>query len=327
MIFVSRSNAAAALPLYTAKTVKAVGSTAKVTRYEREREGAIAFFTNPANYLNNQKLVDTTFAFKVYKDKELARVLAQDFRKKCAYCESRFGAVTSSDIEHYRPKASVVTTSHELKPGYYWLAGDWDNLLISCPHCNRVRNHEVPGQSEDILLGKGSQFPLSDEALRVRSHDGDIATEADLRLLLHPCIDRPEEHLTFDEAGLVRPVANGVESRRGKISIDAYALLRKDLVEARRDEVNELRSKVDDLQRLVRQHNVLTGLGIVAAGARTDNLNHIEKVLAGIKAMMEPTAEYLAAKRCWLKRAEARGEFETLRAFGIKLDILLRLGS
>jgi hypothetical protein len=217
----------------------------------------------------------------------------------------------------------TASGANELKPGYYWLAGDLDNLLISCPHCNRVRNHEVPGQADGILLGKGSQFPLADETKRVRSHDRNIAAEADLRLLLNPCIDKPEEHLSFDEAGLVRPVVNGVESTRGKISIDAYALQRKDLVEARRDEINELRSKVEDLQRLVRQHNRLSEMGAAAADARADNLNHIEKVLGGIKVMMLPSAEYVAAKRDWLKAAHERGEFETLRKFGIKLELFL----
>jgi hypothetical protein len=323
MIFVTRSPDAAALPLYAKATVKALDGTTRVTRYVREREAAIAFFTNPANYLNNEKRVETSFGFKVYKDKQLAGVLSANFRKKCAYCESRFGAVTDKDIEHYRPKASIGSGANELKPGYYWLGGDWDNLLISCPLCNRVRNHEVPGQAHDILLGKGSQFPLSDETKRARRHDEDIAVEADLRLLLNPCIDKPEEHLSFDEAGLVRPVVNGVESARGKISIDAYALQRKDLVEARRDKLNELRSKVDDLQRLVRQHNCLSEPGAVAGEARANNLDHIEKVLGGIQAMMLPSAEYIAAKRGWLKGAHERGEFETLRKFGIKLELFL----
>lgn len=325
MISIARSSDAVALPLYAKATVKALDGTTKVTRYEREREAAIAFFTNPANYLNNTKLAATSFGFKIYKDKELAGILSRDFRKKCAYCESRFGAVTSSDIEHYRPKASIGSGANELKPGYYWLGGDWENLLISCPHCNRVRNHEVPGQTDGILLGKGSQFPLFDDTRRVRHHNEDIAAEADFRLLLHPCIDRPEKHLSFDEAGLVRPVVNGVESPRGKVSIDAYALQRKDLVEARRDETNELRSKVEDLQRLVRQHNSLTDLGPVAAEIRAANLEHIEKVLGGIKAMMLPSAEYLAAKRDWLNGAHERGEFETLRKFGINLELLLAL--
>lgn len=323
MIYISRSSDAETLPLYTKTTVKAEDGETKVTRFERERAAAITFFTNTANYHDNKKLVEKSFSFKVYKDKELANVLAKDFRKKCAYCESKFGAVSSADIEHYRPKASIGSGSDELKPGYYWLAGDWDNLLISCQHCNRVRNHEVPGQSANILLGKGSQFPLSDESKRVRAHDGDIAAEADLRLLLHPCIDQPTEHLAFDETGLVRAVVNGVESPRGKISIDAYALQRKDLVEARRDQINELRSKIDDLQRLVRLHNRLAISADITIDDRAENLDHIRKTVMGIRALMLPEAVYIAAKREWLRVAYERGEFETLHKFGIKLEAFL----
>lgn len=325
MISVERTPAAAALPCYTETTAKALDGVTKVTRYQSERERAIAFFTNPAHYLNNKKLVKNSFGFSVFKDKELAGVLTREFRKKCAYCESRFAAVTPNDIEHYRPKSSVGSGATELKPGYYWLGGDWNNLLISCPDCNRVREHDVPGQSEGTVLGKGSQFPLADETKRVRSHASDVVTEADARLLLNPCIDKPEEHLTFDETGLVRAVINGVESPKGKSSIDVYALQRKDLVEARRDEINELRSKVEDIQRLVRQHNTLSSLGKAAAHARADNLDHIAKVLNGIMMMMFPSAQYVAAKRAWLRAAQQRGEFETIGKFGIKLELFQAL--
>ncbi|MBJ2153540.1 MULTISPECIES: hypothetical protein [Paracoccaceae] len=327
MISIERTTDAAALACYAVATVYDLGGAAKVTRHERERELAIQFFTNPANYFNNQKLASKSFAFKVYKDKELAKVLSREFCKKCAYCESKFAAVTASDIEHYRPKSSVGLGATELKPGYYWLGGDWDNLLISCPDCNRVRTHEVPGQSKGIVLGKGTQFPLTDETRRVRSHNQNISTEDDARLLLNPCIDKPEDHLTFDETGLVHAICNGVASQKGKISIDVYALQRKDLVEARLDEVNELRSKVEDLQRLVRQHNTLSSLGSATYHARADNLDHIAKVLNGIKAMMLPSAEYVAAKRSWLRVAQQRGEFDTIRKFGIKLEVFQSLAA
>ncbi len=321
MIFIKRSNDAATLPLYRKATVKAADGTSKITRYQRERDAAIDFFSNTANYLDNKKLVEKSFGFKVYKDKELAKILSCDFRKKCAYCESKFGAVTSSDIEHYRPKASIGSGASELKPGYYWLAGDWENLLISCPLCNRVRNHEVPGQTREVLLGKGSQFPLADEAGRVRKHDGDVANEDSLRLLLHPCIDQPEKFLVFDDRGLVYPAGDAAESQRGKVSIEVYALQRKDLVEARLDEINELRSKVDDLQRLVRGYNAMVAEDS-SEHLLTEKLDHIEKVVRGINAMMSPTAQYLAIKRNWIQNAHSKGEFADLEKFGIRLEHL-----
>ena len=44
--------------------------------------------------------------------------------------------------------------------GYYWLAGDWENLLASCIDCNRTRKHFDYIKKEKITLGKGNWFPL-----------------------------------------------------------------------------------------------------------------------------------------------------------------------
>ena len=67
------------------------------------------------------------------------------------------------------------------------------------------------------------------------------------------------------------------------------------------------------------------GPGDGFAQARAANLDHIEKVLRGIKAMMMRSAEYVAAKRDWLRRAHESGEFDTIEKFGIKLDLFLGL--
>lgn len=325
MISITRSSDAATLPVYLKKSVKGAGGV-DVSPHERERADAIAFFADPAHFAGEQKLTAASFSFKVFKDKALAEILARDFLGKCAYCESNFAAVTPSDIEHFRPKSSIVSKDGELKPGYYWLAGEWENLLISCPDCNRVRKHSVPGQSKQVALGKGSQFPLSDATVRVRHHDHDIAAEQPACLLLHPCLDRPENHIVFDAEGLVRPVGQGAgASEKGRISIDVYALQRKHLVEARRGEVARLREKVDTLIFLVRQHNALAAVTGDTAGLRADNAAEIEKCLASIKAMMVPSAEYVAAKRDWLRAADAAGEFSTLATFGIEMISLARL--
>jgi uncharacterized protein (TIGR02646 family) len=321
LICIEREDGTRDLGVYVKLTVRGENGD-KVSRFERERANAIAFFTDESHYQNDEKLGDASFSFAVYKDKEIAKALSKSFRRKCAYCESKFAAVTPADIEHYRPKGSIATGQRELKPGYYWLAGDWDNLLLSCPHCNRSYQHEVPGQTKNVTLGKGSQFPLSDETKRVRSHGGDIATEADYRLLLHPCIDRPEDHLSFGTDGLVRASRKGAEGEAAKASIDVYALQRKDLVEARRDSLNELRSRVEDLVFHVLQHGRFDAFGDQAAKVRAENLTQLRKVLAGVIAAMEPTEQYLAAKRQWIKSAEARGEFGLLSQFGIDLRSL-----
>ena len=98
------------------------------------------------------------FEFKLYREMEVREALTALFHGKCAYCEARFAAVDPPDIEQFRPKASVTESPEH--PGYWWLASDWDNLLVSCLDCNRVRTHE--GER----VGKANRFPLVDERKR-----------------------------------------------------------------------------------------------------------------------------------------------------------------
>lgn len=64
--------------------------------------------------------------------------------KKCCYCE---GPVEGrfDPVEHYRPKTLVARdgTTPE-RPGYWWLAFSWENLLFSCPYCNGEKLTKFP---------------------------------------------------------------------------------------------------------------------------------------------------------------------------------------
>jgi uncharacterized protein (TIGR02646 family) len=180
VIAIPRGPRPATLKVYSNKSVKALDGVTQVTKAEQELEKAVAFFTDPARFLNEQKLTTDTFTFAVYKDPEIQDQLEAIFGTKCAYCETDFGAVTPKDIEHFRPKSEITVAADQdaLVPGYYWLAGEWSNLLVSCPDCNRGRKHEVPGQPKKVLLGKKTQFPLSDEQQRARKHTGSGASAA-----------------------------------------------------------------------------------------------------------------------------------------------------
>jgi uncharacterized protein (TIGR02646 family) len=229
-------------------------------------EKAFAHFTDPKNYADEQKLTKSKFNFTLYKDPDLAKALEAVLGKKCAYCESCFAHVTPKDIEHFRPKSEITTKDGTLQPGYYWLAGDWDNLLVSCADCNRSRKHEVPGQPKKVKLGKDTQFPLSNESQRVRSQSS-LAAEDAVRLLLNPCTDDPEVHLMFNEEGLIlpRPDAQGVPSRMGEVSIFVYALQRKALVEERRVVLNRIKFFFEELDSNLRLRIELVRNGASAA--------------------------------------------------------------
>ena len=83
------------------------------------------------------------------------------FNSKCAYCESMLGVTSNGELENFRPqrgargfgKSGMSDTSdssyHDTH--YWWLAYEWDNLLIACPQCHRF---------------KASWFPIVDESWR-----------------------------------------------------------------------------------------------------------------------------------------------------------------
>ncbi|ACS60283.1 hypothetical protein Rleg_5462 (plasmid) [Rhizobium leguminosarum bv. trifolii WSM1325] len=326
MIFIERSDAADSLPVYTKPTVKSDNGAAMISRSADELEKAIAFYTDKTRFKNDAKLTNETFNFTVYKDKGLADVLALDFFHKCVYCESSIGHVMPDDVEHFRPKSEVECDAGSLRPGYYWLAGDWRNLLISCRDCNAPRAHREPGQAKGVAVGKGTQFPLSDPSKRVRNHSGNVKLEEAYRLLIHPCIDDPEEHIIFDESGLAKPAAlEGEPSIKGKTSIDVYALQRKVLVERRLAEITKLRGHLLDLISLVRKHERYVAMPINTSFDRLENAKDIRRSLKTIIDMLRPEEEYVGAKRSIIRAAYARGDFDILTAHGIRLDQFLKI--
>lgn len=237
----------------------------------REKAAAIAFFQDPLNR-------ERAFDFRVYKDREVVTVLTVRFNGKCAYCESRWRAVAPVDVEHYRPKGGVVINGKLTKPGYYWLAGDWRNLLPSCIDCNRARTQEFPAM-DPHLSGKANQFPIAKEEQRAHEPGGERAEQ---RLLLHPYLDVPDKHLEFIDEGLVRPALNrsGRPSPKGVESIKVYGLNRQGLVEERNGYLLRIRGlmRLIDKQTLVLQttadvqaREVLAGLIAELEGYGGDN--------------------------------------------------------
>jgi uncharacterized protein (TIGR02646 family) len=294
-----------------------------VTRAQRESREAIAFFTNPANYANNKKLTPKQFAFRIYKNSQLAQELERIFGTKCAYCESDFGHVTPKDVEHFRPKSEIDTGAGELVPGYYWLAGEWDNLLVSCPDCNRGRNFQVPGQPALIRLGKATQFPLENEAARFRGPGPGIGGEEPLRLLIDPCVEEPADHLTFNDQAFILPrVGAAGPSKKGEVSISVYALQRSNLVKARLVVLNDFVFQVGQLRKAIRNVNGLTTLGITGP-LMDENLDNVRLLKAKLKSMLAPSAVYLGMLRDWIRTQKQAGSFADLEQFGIDLELLI----
>lgn len=137
--------------------------------------------------------------------------LMRDQYGKCCYCECRLDRY--ADIEHFRPKKEYVGTDGvKHVPGYYWLTCDWDNLLLSCPTCNRSY--------------KKNNFGLIDESKR-RIGRKDISQEEPL--LVNPVLEDPVLHIGFR-----KEVAVAInDSCRGGYTIEVLKLNRKDLCDLR----------------------------------------------------------------------------------------------
>lgn len=162
---------------------------------------------------------------------------------KCGYCENDAIAGQHGDVEHYRPKGKTAriknkgieldnlgnvrnrTPKDERKPGYWWLAYDWNNYLLSCANCNQK--------------WKRNFFPVKGR----RAVKPDSKDQA---LLLNPfeCTD-PVNHLKFDNLGAVMPVSS---SARGKATIEVCGLDRPSITRRRAEKARRAFQLVRELK-------------------------------------------------------------------------------
>jgi len=204
-----------------------------------ERQEALKFY-------NATVRIKKEFPFKVYRQPYVKEAIEKIFHKKCAYCETFYVVAQPVDVEHFRPKGAVVVDKQK-KPGYYWLASDWSNLLPSCIRCNRPNTYRMPNKKEETM-GKSNFFPLEDESKRA-TKPGEERNEKPV--LLNPFVDNPAKHLEFTEDGVVRPTLNskGKPSIRGEVSIRIYALSRPDLVDHRAEKARKILAQIERVRR------------------------------------------------------------------------------
>lgn len=94
----------------------------------------------------------------------LGLVLTLEHNNYYERCESKIGHIGYGDVEHFRPKAGWIQNIEQLhEPGYYWLAYEWENLLLSGQRCNQ--HH------------KKNFFPLIKPSDRALSHHADASDE------------------------------------------------------------------------------------------------------------------------------------------------------
>ena len=140
-----------------------------------------AYASDPHGYDSGTK--SFTFASGIYGHSSVKDTLRQAQQDKCAFCESKISHIAYGDVEHFRPKTAWRQTEKGplQRPGYYWLAYEWNNLFLACAICNQQF--------------KKNLFPLKTAARRARNHLEDISREAPL--LLDPAVDDPESFISF----------------------------------------------------------------------------------------------------------------------------------
>ena len=204
-----------------------------------------AYFNSLTNTSNKPK-------FNVYRNSEVKKLLEYETNGKCAYCECEVSAGSDGDVEHYRPKGNVAeeVDSTPPHPGYWWLGMDWNNLVLSCQHCNQVRKQVLfkPGMTDAEILelirndlresvGKLDSFPV-ETGTRAFNEVG-ISNEKPL--LIHPANDNPSDHLEWSfEEDLPMPIPKN-NSGIGKASIIGYALYRSKLCKSRKKVLLQLK--------------------------------------------------------------------------------------
>lgn len=159
------------------------------------------FDKSPAAYLDGAK----KFSFKnnIYGHPSVKIILRKAQYDKCCFCERK---TEIGDVEHFRGKGGYKQKSGDAlqKPGYYWLAYEWDNLLFSCEKCNRSY--------------KKNFFPITNTIHRAKSHHDNLKLETPL--FIHPAKEDPRQFIEYNGAF---PRAIG-GNEKGKITIEKIGL-------------------------------------------------------------------------------------------------------
>lgn len=243
---------------------------------ELETRDAIEYYSDINNHSEKYKKTGVNGTrsqqgYSIYSDKSVRKLLLKMFHGKCAYCESRITAIYNGDIEHFRPKGKIQNAIRP-RPGYFWLASEWENLLFACPFCNQTNTHEFRNGNtiEEAVFGKLDQFPLEKETYRLKYTHGiiyftDSVTyqqafdlEESERLLLNPCKDENvQKYFKFADDGAIisNDCLTNFEEKKAQTSIITYALHRLPLTIAREEKIIQIKAQIRRVEIAIINYN------------------------------------------------------------------------
>lgn len=227
----------------------------------------------PDDYSRGVKVFKSAdFNDDIYAAPEVKNALREDQHHKCAFCESFIPHISYGTVEHYRPKAAYRLRKGEplKRPGYYWLAYDWDNLFFCCQLCNE--------QFKENL------FPLRDNRSRARSHKQQLSKE--VPLLINPAAQDPSLYIDFRRQ-FAFPVSGCEE---GVATIEVMGLNRSELAEYRLRRLEDLEAVAEVCARF--------RAAVVGDASLLPELQRWEDKL---KQKHQDTGEYAAMARAFLR--------------------------
>ncbi|MCJ8208558.1 AAA family ATPase [Mucilaginibacter sp. RS28] len=227
------------------------------------------------------------------------KALREVFNGKCAYCESSVPLdIAKSEYDHFRPKNGARGLEKEFSNDHYWwLTYEWNNLYYCCPNCNQY---------------KSSWFPVDGPRAEIGAGYADIISQ-EVSLLIDPCNDRPEDHLTYNDWGEIDFL-----TVKGTTTIELLKLNRTDLVQARKKVLEELKDQWILFLSLFSN-----------ASQNMVQINRITQIWGDIFNNPESNRPYLGIQRQmltkWLKEKEIH-DYLFNRDFKVFLDTEIKKG-
>jgi uncharacterized protein (TIGR02646 family) len=250
----------------TSPTVLSTRGTTKAQAHCNEYDSSPDEYRRGTKFFRSSDFDDTIFAAP-----DVKAALLEDQQFKCAFCESFVQHVSYGTVEHFRPKAGYRQRRGEplRRPGYYWLAYDWDNLFFCCNLCNE--------QFKENL------FPLRDNRSRARPWKRDISKEKPL--LINPATQNPADFIGF-RRHVAFPAGGCPE---GTTTIEVLGLNRDKLAENRRQ-------RLQDIEALIELCTLLRDAAVSDPG----RLPELQSWEAKLRAKKDRDAEYAAMARAFL---------------------------